>query len=73
MERRIGNVALHPRQKHKWQQTASQEIGWFDQPLVPKSSQEKRGVKNSAITGYVEHYVLMNHVNPYHASIFNWR
>jgi hypothetical protein len=38
--------------------TASSEIGWYPNPLVPKNELQVNGLKQTAITQYVGAYVL---------------
>ena len=68
-QRRINNLAMPSKQQKRWQMTASQEIGWYADPLVPKNEMQQKGLKNTAITQYVADYVLQTSINPYHRDV----
>jgi len=54
-----------PKSKYKEAQTASQEIGWLSDPLVPRSSQFHYGNKQCEITAYSEAYVGSLGISPF--------
>merc|ERR1711907_514055 len=61
----LGDMAAEPKHKYKEPQTASQEIGWMLDPLVPRSSQFHYGNKNSEVTAYAEAYTAAQGCNPF--------
>lgn len=62
--------SMNPRLRAKHQQTSAQEIGWYAEPLVPVNNMQKQGLKNTPITGYMEHYVALKEVNPFSKKVF---
>jgi hypothetical protein len=70
LKRAITSVGLNPRQRSKYAQTASQEIGWICTPLYPKNDLQENGLKSSPITGYMENFVRSKGKNPFCKDIF---
>jgi len=41
MKRKIQTASMQPRQKYPVAQTSNQEVGWYLNPLVPKSDKSR--------------------------------
>ena len=67
---RSAGQSMNPRLRSKYQQTSAQDYGWYADALVPKNEMQQLGLKNSPITGYMEHYVAMKQVNPFNKKVF---
>ena len=69
MRRKIQSAGMQPRQKYPMAMTSNQEIGWYINPLVPKSDKSKElttfNRQKTPITGYAEAYVTMTRINPF--------
>ncbi len=50
IERQIKTAMIDPRLKTRYPQTASQEIGWYNQPLM--QARESNGLVQSEVTNY---------------------
>lgn len=65
MRKKIQSAGMAPRQKFAFQQTSSQEIGWFNQPLVKPADRWQHGVTNCQITKYADNYMELKKTNPF--------
>ena len=69
MRRKIQTATMQPRQKYPHSLTSNQEIGWFVNPLVPKTQKSKDlwsfNRQKTAITDYAENYVTLTKINPF--------
>ena len=68
-QRKINSFSLIPKQKNRLKMTASSEIGWYCEPLVPKNDLQVNGLKQTAVTQYVSAYVLQYSINPFHKDV----
>jgi hypothetical protein len=71
IERQIKSALIDPRLKHRHPQTASQEIGWYSQPLM--ETRESKGLVQSEVTNYQERYIKMAAVNPFSKQVYSRR
>lgn len=69
MRRKISTAGMQPRQKYPTSQTSNQEIGWFVNPLVPKTKKAQDlwsfNRQKTPITDYAENYVTLTKLNPF--------
>ena len=69
MQRKIKTASMQPRQKYPLAQTSNQEVGWYVNPLVPKSTKAKDlwsfNRTKTPITDYAENYVTLTKLNPF--------
>jgi hypothetical protein len=67
------SIGMNPRLRSKYQTTSNQDYGWYCDPLVPKNELQQWGSKATPITGYMEHYVGLKHINPFNNKVFRER
>mmetsp|Transcript_18700 Transcript_18700/g.17815 ORF Transcript_18700/g.17815 Transcript_18700/m.17815 type:complete len:156 (+) Transcript_18700:12-479(+) len=65
MRRKIQSAGLQPRQKYPHSITASQDIGWYTNPLVPKNKNWQYNRQKTHITDFANEYFSMKKVNPF--------
>lgn len=55
---------MAPKEKYNRPQTANQEIGWYNRPLL-NNAKWNRPVTSTPITQYVSDYAKFKHINPF--------
>eukprot|EP00347_Sterkiella_histriomuscorum_P020538 403337423 len=65
MKRKIQSAGLQPRQKYPHAMTSNQEIGWYNNPLVPQNKNWQFNRLKTPITGFADEYFTLKKVNPF--------
>lgn len=55
---------MQPKEKYSRPQTANQEIGWYNRPLLDNRKWD-RPISSTFITKYVSDYDKLKHINPF--------